>query len=102
MRPSRSSSALWRRPMTAAELGSAIGNAVTSRVGDVIRTIDSEPSRSAVGRRVVIGIRTRGEPVWTGPADDVLHSHPVRFVACPSVLSVLDALAEAPPPSDTY
>lgn len=88
--------------MTAAELGSAIGNAVTSRVGDVIRTIDSEPSRSAVGRRVVIGIRTRGEPVWTGPADDVLHNHPVRFVACPSVLSVLDALAEAPPPSDAY
>jgi hypothetical protein len=88
--------------MTAADLGLAIENAVASRVGDVIRSIDRGTSRSAVGRQVVIGIRTRGEPAWTAAVKDEVQGHPVRYVASPSVLSVLEALAESPPVTSTY
>ncbi|MBP2334563.1 hypothetical protein JOF41_000741 [Saccharothrix coeruleofusca] len=88
--------------MTATDLGSAVENAVTSRVTDIVRTLDAEHGPHSVRGPLVIGIRTRGEPVWSGDPEGTVEGHPVRYAACPSVLSVLDALAQEPPAGDTY
>ncbi|MEV0675712.1 BREX-2 system phosphatase PglZ [Actinosynnema sp. NPDC050436] len=80
--------------MTPADLDSAVENAVVSRVSDIVDGLDRDPD--AAGRRVVIGVRTRREPVWHGARAGEVRGRPVRYVPCPSVLSVLDALASPP------
>ncbi|MEU7481307.1 BREX-2 system phosphatase PglZ [Lentzea sp. NPDC042327] len=79
--------------MVSADLGPAVENAVTSRVAKVIAALADDTGRAPTGR-IVVGIHTRGTPVWHGPERDELHGRIVRYVACPSVLSVLDALAD--------
>jgi hypothetical protein len=90
--------------MTLADLGPAVENAVTSRVRDVVESVDGETSRSSrpADGQLVIGIRTRQQPVWNGPSEVRENGHHVRFLACPSVLAVLDALADPAPSGDTY
>ncbi|GDY33048.1 BREX-2 system phosphatase PglZ [Gandjariella thermophila] len=77
--------------MTAASLASATENAVVTRVRRLLA--DVEPS-SRRGGPVVIGIRTRGVPEWAGDEVVTIDNRRTRFVACPSVLAMLDALAE--------
>ncbi|MER5267183.1 BREX-2 system phosphatase PglZ [Actinosynnema sp. NPDC002837] len=86
--------------MTATDLDSAIENAVVSRVTDIVEKLDT--AGGGVPGRVVIGVRTRREPVWLGPAEGEVRGHPVRYVACPSVLSVLSALAIPPADGSAY
>ena len=86
--------------MTAADLDSAIENAVASRVIDIVEKLDADGGRNP--GRVVIGVRTREEPVWHGPAEDDVRGHHVRYTACPSVLSVLSALAQPPANGSAY
>ncbi|MFJ6676407.1 BREX-2 system phosphatase PglZ [Actinosynnema sp. NPDC091369] len=86
--------------MTATDLDSAIENAVVSRVIDIVEKLDGAGNGKT--GRVVIGVRTRRAPVWHGPAEGEVCGHPVRYVACPSVLSVLAALALPPVEGSTY
>lgn len=72
--------------MTLAGLDSALQRAVLERVR-VLVTASSSPGP------LVIGVRSAGEPVWHGPADDTVDGRRVHVEACPSVLAVLDALA---------
>lgn len=78
--------------MATAELASASQRAILERVRVQL-------TRLASGADAVIGIRSPQSPVWHGADAFDIDGRPVRVVACPSVLAVLDALASQEPGS---
>ncbi|MGH3901819.1 MAG: hypothetical protein ACRDTA_26900 [Pseudonocardiaceae bacterium] len=78
--------------MATAELASASQRAILERVRVRLPRLKS-------GVDAVIGIRSPQGPVWHGVDAFHVDGRPVRVVACPSVLAVLDALASQEPGS---
>lgn len=73
--------------MTLAGLDSALQRAVLERVRAIVTAGKSAGP-------LVIGVRSTGEPVWSGPAEHTVEGRRVHVRPCPSVLAVLDALAQ--------
>lgn len=71
--------------MATTEIASAAERAVLERVRSQLTRSGAQP--------LAIGIRTAGRPHWASGPEQQVDAVPVRIVACPSVLSVLDALA---------